>query len=79
MLEWGGGTALPHRRGYFQIFRTFHPWTDLSSRISGTSALVGWRKVRAGLGNPWGGRGFPDNRSVTCQATKIRWLGELGL
>ena len=72
------GTALPHRWGYLQSFRTYHPWTDLSSKILETRAPVGWRKVRAGLGNPWGGRGFPGHRSITCQATRIQWLGDLG-
>lgn len=63
-------TALPYRRGYFlQSFRTYHPWTDLSRSLE-TRAPVGWRKVRAGLRNPWGGRGFPGHRSVTCQATR---------
>lgn len=71
---------LPHRRGYCESFGTLRAWAGLSSNVPDTRALVGWRNAGAGLGNSWGGRGFPGDRSIiTCNATKSQLSGELGV
>lgn len=60
---------------------TITSWTDLSSRSLETRALVGWRKVRAGLRNPLGRKGL--SWSQIChmpghQDPMVRRLGVLG-